>query len=232
MNEIKIFESEQFGKIRTVLSESGEPMFCLVDVAKALGYSRPADAVSQHCKGVCVLPTPTTGGVQQVKFGKEGEVYRLTMRSKLPDAEKFQDWVCDEVLPSIRKNGGYISTSESDTPDVIMARALILAQETIANHERKMKELEERNNMLVHQKKLFTTTEIAKELNMRSAKELNDLLIKMKVQFKQNDTWILYSKYADKNYVSIKQEVLDNGKIIYYRKWTGIGREFILKLLK
>ena len=67
---------------------------------------------------------------------------------------------------------------------------------------------------------------------MRSAKELNDLLIKMKVQFKQNDTWILYSKYADKNYVSIKQEVLDNGKIIYYRKWTGIGREFILKLLK
>ena len=232
MNEIKIFESEQFGKIRTVLSESGEPMFCLVDVAKALGYSRPADAVSQHCKGVAVLPTPTTGGVQQVKFGKEGEVYRLTMRSKLPDAEKFQDWVCDEVLPSIRKNGGYISTSESDTPDVIMARALILAQETIANHERKMKELEERNNMLVHQKKLFTTTEIAKELNMRSAKELNDLLIKMKVQFKQNDTWILYSKYADKNYVSIKQEVLDNGKIIYYRKWTGIGREFILKLLK
>ena len=232
MNEIKIFENEQFGKVRTVLSESGEPMFCLLDVAKALGYSRPADAVSQHCKGVFILPTPTTGGMQSVKFGKEGEVYRLTMRSKLPDAEKFQDWVCDEVLPSIRKNGGYISTSESDTPDVIMARALILAQETIANHERKMKELEERNNMLVHQKKLFTTTEIAKELNMRSAKELNDLLIKMKVQFKQNDTWILYSKYADKNYVSIKQEVLDNGKIIYYRKWTGIGREFILKLLK
>ena len=232
MNEIKIFENERFGKIRTVLSESGEPMFCLVDVCRVLELV-PSKVSQRLDKDVLSkYPLETVGGLQMANFVNEDGLYDAILDSRKEEAKKFRKWVTNEVLPSIRKNGGYISTSESDTPDVIMARALILAQETIANHERKMKELEERNNMLVHQKKLFTTTEIAKELNMRSAKELNDLLIKMKVQFKQNDTWILYSKYADKNYVSIKQEVLDNGKIIYYRKWTGIGREFILKLLK
>lgn len=99
-------------RIRIAMNESDEPLFCLADVAKALGYSRPADAVNQHCKGVVILPTPTNGGVQDIKYGKESEVYRLTMKSKLPDAEKFQDWVCDEVLPSIRKHGGHIAAKQ------------------------------------------------------------------------------------------------------------------------
>lgn len=84
-------------------------MFCLADVAKSLGYSNPAKAVIDHCKGVTVLETPTQSGVQPIKYGKEGEVYRLTMKSKLPNAEKFQDWVCNEVLPSIRKHGAYMT---------------------------------------------------------------------------------------------------------------------------
>lgn len=106
MNELQIFKNDTFGEVR-VTEVNGEPMFCLADVAKALGYSNPAKAVIDHCKGVTVLKTPTSGGVQSIKFGKEGEVYRLTMKSKLPNAEKFQDWICDEVLPSIRKTGGY-----------------------------------------------------------------------------------------------------------------------------
>ena len=73
------------------------------------GYSNPAKAVIDHCKGVTVLETPTQSGVQPIKYGKEGEVYRLTMKSKLPNAEKFQDWVCNEVLPSIRKHGAYMT---------------------------------------------------------------------------------------------------------------------------
>lgn len=108
-NNIQIFNNPQFGEVRVAMTENGEPLFCLADVAKALGYSRPADAVSTHCKGVVILPTPTNGGVQQIKFGKEGDVYRLVMKSKLPDAEKFQDWVCDDVLPSIRKHGAYMT---------------------------------------------------------------------------------------------------------------------------
>lgn len=114
MTEIQIFSNPQFGEIRTAIGENGEPMFCLTDVAKALGYSRPADAVSTHCKGVSILPTPTNGGVQQVKFGKEGDVYRLVMKSKLPEAGMFQDWVCDEVLPTIRKHGVYATPQTID----------------------------------------------------------------------------------------------------------------------
>lgn len=111
-NAIKIFENEEFGNIRVAMSEDNEPLFCLADVAKALGYSNPAKAVIDHCKGVTVLETPTENQhgatvMQKMKYGKEGEVYRLAMKSKLPDAEKFQDWVCGEVLPTIRKTGGY-----------------------------------------------------------------------------------------------------------------------------
>lgn len=114
MTDIQIFSNPQFGEIRTAIGENGEPMFCLTDVAKALGYSRPADAVSTHCKGVSILPTPTNGGVQQVKFGKEGDVYRLVMKSKLTEAGMFQDWVCDEVLPTIRKHGVYATPQTID----------------------------------------------------------------------------------------------------------------------
>lgn len=109
MNKIQIFQNEQFGKVRITMNENDEPLFCLADVAKALGYSNPAKAVIDHCKGVTVLETPTQSGIQPIKYGKESEVYRLTMKSKLPNAEKFQDWVCDEVLPSIRKHGAYMT---------------------------------------------------------------------------------------------------------------------------
>lgn len=133
MNKIQIFQNEQFGKVRIATNESNEPLFCLADVAKALGYNRPADAVSQHCKGVVILPTPTNGGVQEMKYGKESEVYRLTMKSKLPNAEKFQDWVCDEVLPSIRKHGAYMTQETLEkaltSPDFLIQLATNLKEE-------------------------------------------------------------------------------------------------------
>ena len=106
MNDIKIFENEQFGKIR-IAGTSDKPLFCLIDVARALEYSNPSKAVIDHCKGVTVLETPTNGGVQNIKFGTEGQVYRLVLKAKTQKAEDFQDWVTDEVLPSIRKTGQY-----------------------------------------------------------------------------------------------------------------------------
>lgn len=133
MNKIQIFQNEQFGKVRIATNESNEPLFCLADVAKALGYNRPADAVSQHCKGVVILPTPTNGGIQEMKYGKESEVYRLTMKSKLPDAEKFQDWVCDEVLPSIRRHGAYMTQETLEkaltSPDFLIQLATNMKEE-------------------------------------------------------------------------------------------------------
>ena len=111
MNEIEIFKNDEFGEVRTI-EKNGSVLFCGSDIAKALGYARPADAISAHCKGVCVLPTPSAGGVQNTKFITEGDIYRLIAHSKLPSAERFERWVFDEVLPSIRKNGGYISNAD------------------------------------------------------------------------------------------------------------------------
>lgn len=106
MGSIQIFQSADFGSIRTIESE-GKVLFCGRDVAEALGYQRPADAISAHCKGVCILPTPSNGGIQRMKFITEGDVYRLITHSRLPAAEQFERWVFDEVLPAIRRTGSY-----------------------------------------------------------------------------------------------------------------------------
>ena len=114
------------------------PLFCATDVATILGYSNPTATVQRHCKGITKRDTLTSGGVQDLLYIPESDVYRLVMRSKLPEAEGFQDWVCEVVLPSIRKTGGYIHASESDTPETIMAKAVLIAQETIKEQERKI----------------------------------------------------------------------------------------------
>ena len=106
MNELQIFNSGEFGNIRTAEID-GKPYFVGTDVAKALGYSNPRDAVSRHCKGVVKRDTPTSSGIQSMSYINEGDLYRLIMKSKLPSAEKFESWVMDEVLPTIRKTGSY-----------------------------------------------------------------------------------------------------------------------------
>ena len=110
MNQMEIFKNPEFGSIRT-FEQDGKVLFCGKDVAQALGYRRPADAIAAHCKGVCVLPTPSNGGIQQMKFIPEGDVYRLIVHSKLPSAERFERWVFDEVLPAIHRHGGYLGDS-------------------------------------------------------------------------------------------------------------------------
>lgn len=111
MNELKVFSSTEFGELGVMLID-GKEYFPATQCAKILGYARPADAISAHCKGVCVLPTPSAGGVQKTKFIPEGDLYRLIVSSKLPQAEKFERFVFDEVLPQIRHNGGYIGNAE------------------------------------------------------------------------------------------------------------------------
>ena len=136
MNEIQIFKHDSFGQVRVINEDN--PLFCATDVASILGYSKPRNAISTHCKGALKRGTPTSGGMQDLLYIPESDVYRLVMRSKLPEAEGFQDWVCEVVLPSIRKAGGYINASESDTPETIMAKAVLIAQETIKEQERKI----------------------------------------------------------------------------------------------
>lgn len=104
--ELQTFNSTQFGELRTAEIE-GKIYYCGNDVARALGYIRPRDAVALHCKGAVKHRTPTNGGIQELSFIPEGDVYRLAARSKLPQAEKFESWVFDEVLPQINHTGGY-----------------------------------------------------------------------------------------------------------------------------
>ena len=123
MNQMEIFSNQEFGSIRT-FEQDGKVLFCGKDIAKALGYQRTADAITAHCKGVCVLPTPSNGGIQRMKFIPEGDVSRLIVNSKLPSAERFERWVFDEVLPSIRKHGAYITREKlwevATSPEAMM----------------------------------------------------------------------------------------------------------------
>ena len=105
-NELTIFENPKFGQVRTI-EEDGKILFCGSDVAKALGYKNPSKALSDHCKGVTKRYTPTPSGKQEMNFIPEGDIYRLAAKSELPGADKFESWIFDEVIPSIRKTGGY-----------------------------------------------------------------------------------------------------------------------------
>lgn len=107
-NKVAIFKSVQFGQVRTI-NEDGKILFCGKDVAQALGYVVPRKAIHDHCreKGVLKRNAPTNGGVQALLFIDEGNLYRLITHSKLAEAEKFESWVFDEVLPSIRQTGNY-----------------------------------------------------------------------------------------------------------------------------
>lgn len=106
MTDLQTFTNAAFGKVR-ILYEDGKPLFCGADACKALGYKNQHDALTRHCKGVVKRYPLTNGGKQQINFLPEGDLYRLITHSKLPSAEKFEHWVFDEVLPSIRKNGMY-----------------------------------------------------------------------------------------------------------------------------
>lgn len=141
MTDIKIFENERFGTVRT-LEEDGRTLFCGSDVAKALGYAKPRNAISAHCKGALKRGIPTAGGVQEITFIPEGDIYRLAARSELPGAEEFERWIFDEVLPSIRKHGLYAT---ADTVDKMLAdpdTAIRLLGEIKAERE-KRRQLEE-----------------------------------------------------------------------------------------
>jgi len=130
MNSLQIFNSEEFGEIRTIEID-GKPYFVANDVARALGYKRPADAVTAHCKGSVKHRHLTDGGEQELKVIPEGDIYRLIVRSKLPSAERFEKWVFDEVLPAIHHNGGYIIGQENLSDSELMAKAILVAQKTI-----------------------------------------------------------------------------------------------------
>lgn len=146
-NNLKVFVNEQFGEIRTI-EENSKVLFCATDVARSLGYSNPHDAISRHCKGVVkregVSQTTnqhgvTTQQVTELNFIPEGDVYRLITHSKLPSAERFERWVFDEVLPSIRRHGAYMTDETLEkaltSPDFLIQLATQLKEEKAKSAE-------------------------------------------------------------------------------------------------
>ena len=255
MNAIQIFNNPMFGEIRAFNGEGNKILFCLADVCEALGIGNASD-VKRRLKASGIQLIDTQGvdivegvsishlGNTSLNFIDEPNLYRCVFQSRKPGAEKFQDWIFEEVIPSIRKNGGYITTQETDTPEVIIARALIVAQEALERHARLLDDAKQQNNILERQTKLlssqnaelipkakytdevlqststFTTSQIGQSIGM-SAQLLNKKLKLAGVQYKQSGQWILTAKYKDGGYAT--------NRVHHYNKKDGTsGTEQIL----
>lgn len=132
MSAVQLFNNAEFGQVRIVDNE-GQPYFVAADVANVLGYTNPRDAINRHCKGVVKHDIPSNSGVQEYSIIPESDVYRLIIRSKLPAAERFERWVVEEVLPSIRKHGAYMTQEVIEdallNPDTLIRLATNLKEE-------------------------------------------------------------------------------------------------------
>lgn len=234
MNQTKVtvFNNEEFGDVRTIMIDN-EPWFVGRDVANILGYSNSRQAILTHVddedKKDGVTVCDSIGREQKPVLINESGLYSLIFGSKLESAIKFKNWVTKEVLPCIRKNGIYATDNVIDNilnnPDFGIELLTKLKEERAARIE-----AEKTNAILMHVNKTYTMTEIAKEIGLKSANELNKILAEKKIQYKSNGTWVMYSDYSDLGYESIKQETLDSGRVIYYRRITQLGRKFILGL--
>lgn len=258
MNELKLFQSPIFGQVRTVVM-NGQVMFAATDVAKCLGYANPQKAIRNHCKsiGVNEMDTPTNGGIQKVRFITKGNVVRLVASSELPQAEQVESWIFDEVIPTVLETGGYISTTSNDTPEEIMARALTIAQATLAKREERLKQLEAETeqqqatielqdkeikeaapkvnyyNNHLQSVNTLTSTQIAKQIGM-DAEKLHKKLKETNVIYRQSGQWLLHSPYSTWGLHSTRTQTYtrSDGSIgtNVYTVWTERGRRFIIAL--
>lgn len=245
MQDLQVFQNTQFGNLE-ILTFEGKEWFPAIQVAEILGYANPRDAISRHTKnkGVVNHDVLSNGGVQRKKFIDEGNLYRLITRSKLPQADEFEEWVFEDVLPSIRKHGIYATDNVIEQtlrdPDYIINVLTEYKKEKEHNLllQQQVGELKPKADyydQILKSKKLITVNAIAKDYGM-SAQALNKILHDLKVQFKQSGQWLLYAKYHDKGYTSsephkyTKKDGTEDFKL--HTKWTQKGRIFLYNLLK
>lgn len=247
MNELKIFESPDFGKVRT-MEINGEPYFVGKDVAEILGYSNPQKALRDHIdeEDKTLNDLFTVNGTKGVLINESG-LYSLILSSKLPKAKEFKRWVTSEVLPSIRKHGAYAVDELINDPELAIKAFTALKEErlknkkleiTVAVQTQQIAELQPKASyydVVLNCKDLISTTEIAKDYG-KSAVWLNAHLHERKVQFKQGGIWLLYAKYAEKGYTNTKTQTYNgndgNPHTKVHTYWTQKGRLFIYDLLK
>ena len=219
-NQIKIFENNQFGQIRTA-GTSEEPLFCLKDICRVLELQVGNTKKRLNERGIYSINTPTYNQfgaevIQEMVYVNEQNLYKVIMRSDKPQAEAFQDWVCGEVLPSIRKNGGYIATNEEDDAEMILAKALKVADATIKRKEQqlleqkeqidkqiktinKMKPLAEYCSEVLQSDSTYTLTQVSKDLGFKSVYKFLDWANK-NILYKQSNQWMPTAEYSGKDY--------------------------------
>ena len=240
MNKIQIFQNQEFGAIRTLSNEQGEPMFCAKDVAEALGYKLARKAVQDHVDRDDVLKRnliDSLGRQQLTTFINESGLYSLILSSKLDSARRFKHWVTSEVLPAIRKQGGYMVAKQGESDEVIMARALQILHATVQRRNEQIAKLQPKADYadeVLDSVTCITTTQLAKELGM-TAQELNRRLCEMRIQYWQSGQYMLYAEFARQGFAKSRthKRVLKHGMVIteMYLVWTERGREFIHQLL-
>ncbi len=236
---ITIFQNPEFGNIRTMRDEKGEPWFCGKDVAEALGYSNTKDALLRHVDKTDKLGSQitTSGQARTMTFINESGLYSLILSSKLESARRFKYWVTSEVLPSIRKQGGYMVARADEPDEVIMARALQIMHATLLRRDEELALLRpkaEYADKMLDAVSCFTTTQLAKGMGM-TAIELNRLLCQRGIQYGQSGQYMLYADYARmglaQNRISSYPDMF--GTLHTYSRlvWTEKGREFVYRLL-
>ena len=239
-------------EIRTI-EKDGEPWFVSKDVATVLGYTDTINAIKRHVdsedKAGCQIATQF--GVKETTIINESGLYSLVLSSKLPNAKKFKRWVTNEVLPSIRKHGAYMTEQTLEraltSPDFLIELATQLKAEqeqrkqletTVAVQEQQIAELQPKASyydVVLNCKDLLSITSIAKDYG-KSGVWLNGYLHQNGVQYKQGNNWLLYQKYAEKGYTSTKTQTFPGADGQQHTKvhtyWTQKGRLFIYDLLK
>lgn len=247
-NVIKIFENNEFGSLRTLTDEHGRIMFCGKDVASALGYSNTKDAIRRHCRwGVKHdLPHPQSPArTIEMVFIPEGDVYRLISHSRLPSAEKFESWIFDEVLPTIRRTGGYVANEDMFVDNYLpfldesyrnLFRLQMIAINQLNERIRHDKPLVEFANQVAGTDNLIdmnAMAKLAREENIPVGRnKLFDRLKRMGVLMSNN---LPYQQYIDRGYFAVKESVfeVDGLKKTYQQTLvTGKGQVFIIGLLK
>ena len=239
-NQLQIFSNPEFGEVRTQVDEKGEPWFCAKDVCDALGYLKSRNAIAQHVDEDDALKQgliDSLGRKQRATFINESGLYALILSSKLESAKRFKHWVTSEVLPAIRKQGGYMVVRPDESDEVIMARALQIMQATLQRRDELIARLQPRADYadrVLDSISCFTVTQIGKELNM-TGHDLNMLLCRMGIQYPQSGQYLLYANYARQGLAKNRNFEYHSAdgelKTKTYLVWTERGRNFIHQLV-
>ena len=240
VNEIRVFNSDQFGEVRTVTIDD-EPWFVAADVCRALeiGNSRMAtERLDDDEKGVSLIDTP--GGQQELTVINGPGLYSLVLGSRKPEAKAFKRWITHEVIPAIRKHGVYAVDELLNDPDSFIAALQALKEEREKNKKLtgKILTLEPKASyydLVLSCNNALPITIIAKDYGW-SGKKMNQFLAAQNVQYKMGETWLLYAEHSDKGYTKSDTTVFtgsdgtQHSKV--YTKWTQKGRLFIYDLMK